>query len=122
MSAGSLVTIACFDALCGHSAEFQLTEEQSRKDHSRLRFKCERCNGKGRVVAYITARERQVPLPGKCAGCNEPLSEERQRAMPGTRFCVDCASSGPQGDKRKFVKDSFGSREEFKRDRGSWRR
>jgi hypothetical protein len=42
--------------------------------------------------------------------------------MPGTRICVDCASSDPDSDKRKFVKDSFGSREDFKRDRGSWRR
>jgi hypothetical protein len=120
MSAGSLVTIAC--AKCGHSAEFELTDEQSRKDRSRLTFRCKSCKGEGHVVTYIPLRERQQSPGVKCTGCPELLSEERLKAMPGTRLCVECAASGPQGDKRKFVKDSFGSREDFKRDRGSWRR
>jgi hypothetical protein len=120
MSAGSLVTVAC--AECDHSAEFELTEEQSRIERTSLKFSCTSCKGKGLVIAYVPMRERQQLLRVKCAGCKELLSEERQRAMPGTRLCVECASSGPQGDKRKFTKDSFGSREAFKRDRGSWRR
>jgi hypothetical protein len=122
MTAGSLVTIACFTDLCGHSAEFELTEEQSRKDPNCLRFSCKRCNGKGRIIAYIPMQERQDPLRAKCTNCQELLSEERKRAMLGTCLCVDCASSSPDDDKRKFTKDSFGSREAFKRDRGSWRR
>jgi NAD-dependent SIR2 family protein deacetylase len=120
MSAGSIVTLAC--AKCGHSAEFELTEEQSRKRRAGSGFKCNRCKSKGRVVAYAPMRERQQAVISKCDGCSELLSEERLQAMPGTRLCVPCASSDPDGEKRKFVKDSFGSRDDFKRDRGSWRR
>jgi len=25
-----------------------------------------------------------------CAECGEPIPKERQRAVPGCRFCVDC--------------------------------
>jgi ssDNA-binding Zn-finger/Zn-ribbon topoisomerase 1 len=120
MSAGNIVTLACDK--CGHSAEFELTEEQSRKRRSGSEFRCSRCKGNGRVVAPSPMRERQQSIELKCARCSELLSEERQRAMPGTLLCVTCASSDPDGGRRKFVKDGFGSREDYKRDRGSWRR
>ena len=122
MPAGSLVTVVCTNDKCGYSAEFELTQVQSLKDPTRLKFNCKSCKAKGRVAAYTPMPERQQPPRIKCAGCQELLSEERLKAMPGTHLCVECSSSGPNDDKRKFVKDSFGSREAFKRDRGSWRR
>jgi Prokaryotic dksA/traR C4-type zinc finger len=120
MSVGSIVTVVC--DRCGHTAEFELTEEQLRKRRAGSGFKCGRCKGKGRVVASTPMQEQQQSIGLKCARCPELLSEERLRAMPGTRLCVDCASSDPDGENRKFVKDTFGSREDYKRDRGSWRR
>jgi Prokaryotic dksA/traR C4-type zinc finger len=120
MSAGNVVTLACDK--CGHSAEFELTEEQSRKRRAGSVFRCSRCKGKGRVIARVPMRERQQSVGIECDRCRELLSGARLRAMPGTRICVACASSDAEGEKRKFTKDSFGSREDFKRDRGSWRR
>ena len=94
MSAGSLVTIACVE--CGHSAELELTEEQSQMDRTHLKFSCKRCKGEGRVLNYISMRERQQSLPVKCARCPELLSEERQRAMPGTRFASHVPPQTPK--------------------------
>ena len=28
-----------------------------------------------------------------CADCDEPISEARQKAMPGVKLCIDCASA-----------------------------
>jgi hypothetical protein len=35
---------------------------------------------------------------------------------------LGCASSTPHSDKRRFIVESWGSREAFKKDKGSWRR
>jgi hypothetical protein len=114
-SSESVVTIVCND--CQHSAELQLTEAQSRKSRVALKFRCD-CGGSGTLVDYASPGERAK----QCANCKEPISEQRLKAVPGTRLCVECARSGPDGDKRKFVEDSWGSREAFKRDKRSWRR
>lgn len=43
-------------------------------------------------------------------------------ALPTTTFCVNCAAQDPNNKKNRFIRDSFGSREDYKRDKGSWRR
>ena len=37
---------------------------------------------------------------GECSECGEPINEERQRALPYTSYCIDCASSRQAGQRR----------------------
>ena len=42
------------------------------------------------------ARERMqrassMPSRTECAECDEPIGEQRQRAVPGVQLCIDCA-------------------------------
>ena len=42
------------------------------------------------------ARERMqrassMPSRSLCAECDEPIGEQRQRAVPGVQLCIDCA-------------------------------
>jgi RNA polymerase-binding transcription factor DksA len=42
------------------------------------------------------ARERMqkassIPSRIECVECDEPISEQRQRAVPGVQLCIDCA-------------------------------
>ena len=53
-----------------------------------------------------------------CDECGEVIPELRLKAIPGTSKCVDCASKQPF-DKIQ-IKEPWGTREEFKRDRQSW--
>ena len=84
MSVRSIATVVC--DRCGHTAEFELTEEQLRRRRSGSGFTCGRCKGNGRVVAYTPMHEQQQSIGLKCARCPELLSEERLRAMPSTRL------------------------------------
>jgi hypothetical protein len=119
MSMGILVTVECSE--CSHSAEFELTEKQSLQKPSELKFRC-KCGGKGHLVSFILPDDRACSLAVKCVRCGEELLKERVAAMPGTRLCVECASSDPSQDRRRFIEEPWGSPEAYKRDRGSWRR
>ena len=58
----------------------------------------------------------------RCTSCNAYIPIQRIVSLPNTNLCVNCASKDPHNQKKQFVKDTFGSRDDFKRDRGSWRR
>ena len=53
------------------------TVEISREMESKL--------GRRNFLFRSLKRSRQV-----CAECGEPIPKERQQAVPGCRFCVDC--------------------------------
>jgi hypothetical protein len=116
------VTIACGE--CNHSAELKLTHKQSLVDRNDLKFRCSDCGGEGRLVPDNPSKQSldQTLQREQCAECQRLISDQRLEAMPGTRLCVECASSTPHSDKRRFIGESWGSREAFKKDKGSWRR
>jgi len=37
------------------------------------------------------AEQSQTPSRTECAECEEPISQERQRAVPGVQLCIACA-------------------------------
>lgn len=39
----------------------------------------------------------QSPSRTRCAECDEPIPEARQRAVPGVQFCMDCAQLKENG-------------------------
>ena len=58
----------------------------------------------------------------RCASCDSYIPIQRILALPSTTLCVNCASQDPNNKKNRFIRDTFGSREDYKRDKGSWRR
>jgi hypothetical protein len=57
-----------------------------------------------------------------CAGCGRIIPEKRIEAIPNTKLCVGCASDDPSGQKARTEKEPWGSRDDWKRDRSSWKR
>ena len=76
-----------------------------------------------------TNKEKKVPNTNidhnkssyRCVSCNVYIPTQRIMLFPNTTLCVNCASQDPHNQKKRFVKDSFGSRDDFKSNRGSWR-
>ena len=58
----------------------------------------------------------------QCFHCNFPISPARLAAVPQTRYCADCAREGSQMPANRKVKEPWGTREAFKKDRASWQR
>ncbi|MCG2839676.1 TraR/DksA C4-type zinc finger protein [Sandaracinobacter sp. RS1-74] len=59
------------------------------------------------------------PIP--CGRCGEDISEGRLKAMPATRLCTPCAAMAPVGQRARRAEE-WGSREDYRRDRASWKR
>lgn len=59
---------------------------------------------------------------GICEDCLKPIGYARLQAQPNTRYCVSCADRHPEGQKSRNVKEVWGSRDDWKRDRGGWRK
>ena len=54
----------------------------------------------------------------RCAECDEVIPAARLAAVPGTKHCTNCAASF--GFEKKQVSESWGTREDYKKDRKSW--
>lgn len=112
------------------------------------KLKCSACGCKGKVTLKIVERKmsrlgppprtsinaqkaRRTPpaqissktpvSPGCCGACSSTIPWERLQAVPGTRYCVSCASLYSSVGKR-MVPEPWGSRADWKRDRASWKR
>ena len=59
---------------------------------------------------------------GQCSSCGKNIHPGRLKANPGTKLCIDCAETSISGSKNRTTKASGGSRADWSRDRGSWRR
>lgn len=57
-----------------------------------------------------------------CEGCGRIIPDKRIESMPNTKLCVGCASNDPSGQKARTEKETWGSRDDWKRDRSSWKR
>jgi len=57
---------------------------------------------------------------GYCNECGVQIDPKRLEAMPGAKQCTECASEMPF-EKQK-IEEPFGSREDYRRDRNSWKR
>ena len=57
-----------------------------------------------------------------CEICGRIIPDKRIEAMPNTKVCVGCASNDPKGQKARSERETWGSRDDWKRDRASWKR
>mgnify|MGYP006127595987 CR=1 FL=1 len=57
-----------------------------------------------------------------CSVCNDVIPLERIKLEPTTSMCFECATKNPTNNKDRYIKDEFGSRSDYKRDRGGWRK
>ncbi|WP_170391075.1 RecQ family ATP-dependent DNA helicase [Ruegeria arenilitoris] len=62
--------------------------------------------------------EENLDAEIRCEDCGEVIPELRLKAVPETSKCVDCAAKQPSEKRR--IKEPWGTREEFKKDRQSW--
>lgn len=53
-----------------------------------------------------------------CLGCGEEIQKERLNAEPSARHCIECAKN--LSTKKRKIVESWGSRDDWKRDRASW--
>jgi ribosomal protein L37AE/L43A len=93
--------VVCTD--CGHSA---IATRAPREDGM---WRCSDCGGVGVEASDVL-----------CHACGTPIPVARIAALPQTHHCVHCAAA-LGSDSATFV-EPLGSREDFKRDRSSWRR
>jgi len=70
-----------------------------------------------KLSTYVPSVEK-----GICEDCLKPIGYARLQAQPNTRYCVSCADRYPEGQKNRNVKELWGSRDDWKRDRGGWRK
>lgn len=59
----------------------------------------------------------QAPAQDECVICRSRIEPERLAVLPSANTCVDCSKKKSSGTKRK-VAESWGSREDWKRDSG----
>jgi len=57
-----------------------------------------------------------------CSLCKTAIPIERLQKEPSTILCINCASKHPSGKKNRFIKDTFGSRQDYAKDRASWKK
>ncbi|MDD9921600.1 MAG: TraR/DksA C4-type zinc finger protein, partial [Boseongicola sp.] len=62
--------------------------------------------------------EENLDAEIRCEDCGEVIPELRLKAVPETSKCVDCAAKQPSEKRR--IKEPWGTREEFNKDRQSW--
>lgn len=48
--------------------------------------------GIARVQAFVAARCENLPAGPLLCDCGDPIGEERRRALPQTRKCINCAT------------------------------
>lgn len=59
---------------------------------------------------------------GYCDSCNVKIPKARLEAVPNTKLCINCANNDPSGSKNRKINETWGSRDDWKRDWGSWRK
>lgn len=57
-----------------------------------------------------------------CSLCKIAIPTERLQKEPSTILCINCASKHPSSKKNRFIKDTFGSRKDYAKDRASWKK
>ena len=73
-------------------------------------------------IAEKPVDENALFVRVSCEGCGRIIPEKRIEAMPGTKLCVGCANNDPAGQKARAERETWGSREDWKRDSSSWKR
>ena len=69
------------------------------------------------------SRKRAIKSKGRiCILCGDTIPIARIVAAPKTQLCITCAENDPSGQKNKKISENFGTREDWKRDRGGWRK
>ena len=57
---------------------------------------------------------------GYCISCGIQIDPRRLKEVPDTKLCIDCASDLPF--KKHRIHEPLGTREDFKKDRSSWKK
>ena len=110
--------LRCSNCGCRGKVTFQIVERNKPRPRQ-----LPRTDGKARVrsAPSIALSSTAPTREGHCAACGSTIPLERLRTIPGTRYCVSCASRHSSAKKR-MVSEPWGSREDWKRDRASWKR
>ncbi len=57
----------------------------------------------------------------ECSSCGEQIPTARLEAIPGTTLCVNCASKEPAGSQNRVISETWGTRDDWNKDRTSWK-
>lgn len=107
----------------------------------RRKLKCRVCGGAGKVTEEIPLNEVLTKGPSVyspednkidkkhtkveqplCSTCNRPINKKRLEALVYTDKCTECASKAPNNEQKRFIRETWGTRDDWKRDRASWKR
>ena len=59
-----------------------------------------------------------IPSHPKCTSCGNEIDNRRLNALPFTKLCINCAPN----EKNRKINETWGNRDDWKRDRSSWKR
>ena len=82
-------------------------------------------NKSDKTKKILTKSKNKIKLSTNaynCSVCNDVIPLERIKLEPTTSMCFECATKNPTNNKDRYIKDEFGSRSDYKRDRGGWRK
>ena len=102
---------------CGHRGEVARALLESGR-----RARCTRCAGTGREAASPPTGKGAPPIPGGCMRCGKEIRQARLNAHPEAKHCITCAEVTGSGAANRHVRESWGSRADWSRDRNSWKR
>jgi len=57
-----------------------------------------------------------------CIKCSNKISEERIKSIPETIYCVNCVPGNKNKINRRRIKETWGSRDDWKKDQPNWDR
>lgn len=69
----------------------------------------------------IPARDPPL-IRNQCISCGNEIPAPRLAALPETKMCVTCSEGDPQGSQNRTVLETWGSRDDWRSDRASWKK
>ena len=57
-----------------------------------------------------------------CNHCGDVINPRRKKLLPNTNLCTSCADKDPSGQANRRIKETWGTREDWKKDRSSWKK
>ncbi len=88
------------------------------------KWQIEKARNKNRdlPVSKTNSKSPQAEFDGQCLECGKPIPAARLQANPEARLCIRCAETHPSGQKNRVQQETWGNRDAWKKDRGSWKR
>lgn len=77
-------------------------------------------NKSAHIIQPVVSRETTGAGETLCRNCGIAIDPERLKVSRATNLCTECASKVPF--ERRKIEEPLGSRDDFRKDRNSWRR